>query len=382
VGLRVEIARTLDDVERLRPVWDRLAWGREEAEHEYFVTRLRHRPDALGPFAAFVLRDDDPVAGLAARVEARQLPTAVGYRVLYAPHVRLIQVVDGGIVVAEPVAIHPLLDALRTALARREADAVALPPLPLDSPLLAAFKSLGGRLQHQQFIAPWARRRLVLPDTFEEFVASRSANTRWRIGRDARRIEAELGEELSLRIVSKPDGLEQLVRDADRVAGSTYQRALGAGFSDTPEQRALAQAGLEHGWLRGYLLYRGDEPIAYWLCATHGETILIRTAGFDLDYERLRVGIYLLMRVVEDAIADPTLRVLDFGPGDAAYKQQFSSESHLERNVVVFAPSFRGLRINAARTAILGSGRAARRVLDAAKLTDRVRARWRDRLRK
>ena len=48
------------------------------------------------------------------------------------------------------------------------------------------------------------------------------------------------------------------------------------------------------------------------------------------------------MRVIEDACADPALDVLDFGPGDAAYKQQFSNESREERNVVVFAPTFRG----------------------------------------
>jgi len=50
------------------------------------------------------------------------------------------------------------------------------------------------------------------------------------------------------------------------------------------------------------------------------------------------------MRVIEDACADPSLDVLDFGPGDAAYKRQFSSDSRVERNVVVFAPTFRGRR--------------------------------------
>ena len=378
---RLEIARSFEDADRLRPVWDRVAWEREEAEHDYFLARLRARPDATGPFAVFVLRVDEPVAAVVARAETRRLATAVGYRTVYAPRVRLLQVVDGGIVALDTAALDPLVDALRTELARRGTDAIALPPLRLGSELSSAFESLGGSLQRQRFIAPWTRRRLVLPDTFEEFVASRSPNTRWRIRRDARRIEAELGGELSVRIVHDPDGLELLVRDADRVARATYQRALGAGFSDTPEQRTLARIGLEHGWLRGYLLYRGEQPIAYWICAVHGDTLLIKTAGFDSAYGRLRIGIYLLMRVIEDACSSPSIRVLDFGPGDAAYKQQFSSESWEERNLVVFARTLRGLRINAIRTAILGSARLARKVLDAARLTDRVRSRWRSRLR-
>ena len=110
--------------------------------------------------------------------------------------------------------------------------------------------------------------------------------------------------------------------------------------------------------------------------------MLIRTTGFDARYSEQRVGLYLLMRVIEDAIADPGLTVLDFGPGDAAYKQQFSSESFCEREVVVFAPTWHGLRANALRAPVLGTALVARHLLDAAQLTDRVRSTWRGRLRR
>jgi hypothetical protein len=53
----------------------------------------------------------------------------------------------------------------------------------------------------------------------------------------------------------------------------------------------------------------------------------------------------------------------------------------VERNLVVFAPTFRARRINATRTAILGSARLVRRVVDATRLTARVRSRWKSRLR-
>ena len=219
---------------------------------------------------------------------------------------------------------------------------VVLPPLRIGSDVADALQALGGPLQRQPFAATSARRRLVLPGSFEEFVASRSSNTRWRIRRDARRVP-ELGE-LTVTAIREPSQLEQLFRDADRVARTTYQRAVGAGFADTPEQRELARLGLEHGWVRGHLLYLDGEPIAFWLCSTYRGTMLIRQTGFDAAYAEHRVGLYLLMRVIEDAIGDPEIGVVDFGQGDAAYKQQFSSESWLERELVVFAPTFRGLR--------------------------------------
>jgi CelD/BcsL family acetyltransferase involved in cellulose biosynthesis len=294
----------------------------------------------------------------------------------------MLRIVDGGLVAPVPAAVPPLLAALDAALARGAVEAVTLPALPVDSALFAAVGRLGGPLERQRFLTTWTHRRLVLPGSFDEFLASRSWETRRGIRKTANRLHAKLGDELRVEILRTPDRHEQLVRDLDRVSRGTYQRVLGAGFSGTPEQRALAGVGLELGRLRAYVLYRADEPLAYWLCSTHEGTIFLRTTGFDPAYASHRVGVFLLMHVIEDAIADPELGVLDFGPGDAPYKQQFSSEGRLERSVVVFGPSFRGRRINALRTAILGSGLLARRVLDAGGLTERVRYGWRSRLRR
>jgi CelD/BcsL family acetyltransferase involved in cellulose biosynthesis len=133
--------------------------------------------------------------------------------------------------------------------------------------------------------------------------------------------------------------------------------------------------------VRGYLLYVDTTPVAYWLCSTFRRTMLLRTGGYDAAYARYDVGIYLLMRVIADACLDPELDLLDFGPGDAEYKRQFSNSSWEERNLVLFAPSFRARRINVTRAAILGPARLARRALDATNLTARVKAGWRRRLR-
>jgi hypothetical protein len=379
--LEVRVARTAGELEALRDAWDGLPWEREEAELDHLLARVRLKLDAVAPFGIIVLRDGAPAAGLAARVEERRLATAIGYRTVYAPRVRLLHAIQGGTVASDAAALDALVGALRGVLGRGEVDVVSFPALPVDSPLLGGLAALGGPLQRQRFGRTTERRRLVLRATYEEFVASRSSNTRWRIHRDERRVPEAL-RDLEVAVVREPEQLERLFRDAEAVAAATYQRALGAGFADTPEQRELARLGLERGWLRAYLLYRAGEPIAFWLCSTYRGTMLIRTTGFDPAYAPHRVGFYLLLRAIDDAIADPELEVVDFGQGDAAYKQQLSSESHLERELVVFAPTFRGLRINAVRTPILGGVLLARRVLDAGGLTDRVRTGWRGRLRR
>jgi hypothetical protein len=380
--LRLEIARTVGEVERLAAPWGRLPWDGEQAEHAYVVASARARAGRDRPFALMLFDGEEPVAAAVGRVESRRLETRIGYVRAYAPTVRVLQIVPGGIVAIDTSVLPPLTDALRATLADGEADALAVPALPVETDAFAALAGLGGPFERQRLIPTWTRRRLVLPASFEEFLASRSRKVRAGIRYDTKKLLDAHGDELAVEVFRDGSSLERIVRDLDTVARSTYQRALGAGFADTDERRLLLRVGLEHGWARPYVLYHRGEPIAYWLCSVHHDRITLNTTGYLPAYAPFRVGIYLLMRVIEDACADPALRVLDFGPGRSTYKQHFSSEGYEERNIVVFAPTWRGRRINLTRTAVLGIALLGRRAADSTGLTDRLRSAWRGYLRR
>ena len=87
------------------------------------------------------------------------------------------------------------------------------------------------------------------------------------------------------------------------------------------------------------------------------------------------------MRVIEDAIADERLRLLDFGPGRSVYKQHFSNDGYEERNLLLFAQTFRAQRVRAIRTGVDVVAGGARRALDATGGTQRLKTAWRRRLR-
>ena len=102
--------------------------------------------------------------------------------------------------------------------------------------------------------------------------------------------------------------------------------------------------------------------------------------GLDPAYTNLRVGTYVLMKLVEDLCADPTVDVLDFGFGDADYKRRFGQESWAETDVFVFAARPRArLPSTSPRSAIVGAGDVAASVVGRAGLTDRVKKAWRGR---
>ncbi len=59
--------------------------------------------------------------------------------------------------------------------------------------------------------------------------------------------------------------------------------------------------------------------------------------GFDPAYADLRVGNYVLLRLIADLCADESIDTLDYGFGDAEYKRRFGTRSWLEQDVHVFA---------------------------------------------
>jgi CelD/BcsL family acetyltransferase involved in cellulose biosynthesis len=73
---------------------------------------------------------------------------------------------------------------------------------------------------------------------------------------------------------------------------------------------------------------------------------------------------------------------VDFGIGDAQYKQMLCDASWDEAPLRLFAPTLRGRWLRALLATVDGSARLLRRALDRAGLTQRLKQRWRRRLAK
>lgn len=345
-----DVARTWAEVEALADRWTSTPWRSERAELPYF------RAEGGTPLALF---GED--AALVGRVAPLPLESRIGYLRVHAPTLRTLRVVG---VAGDAAAL------AREAL--HEVDVVAVPALPVES---CEYRSLAP-LDGERFVPPWTRRLLVLPESFDAFLASRSRKVRAGVRYDAKRLESSLDAHVDVIRAWSDDVADAL----ESVARTTYQRRLGVGYS--PARAEVLRVALEHGLARVYLLRDGGRPVAFWLCGVHDDTIRLDTTGYLPDYADRRPGIYLLMRVVEDAIGDPQLRVLDFGPGRSDYKRHFSNDGYQERNLLLFAPTPRAQRARVLRGAVGAVRLGARTALDATGGTQRLKTAWRRRLRR
>jgi CelD/BcsL family acetyltransferase involved in cellulose biosynthesis len=371
------VARSLEQAEAVRPVWETIPFERVDADVDFFSTVVRARPEVVRPHV--IVRDDGAGGVVVARVEDIALTVSFGYRSIARPRVRALTVVPGGVAgVASQRVAQQLTDDLRAVLAEGEADVLVVPGVRTESALFTALESAPFACRGHA-VERTTHRRLSLPPTFDELLASRSRSTRESVKRYTKRLLREHEDDLVLEVFRTPAEAERLFRDLETVAATTYQRGLGVAFADNEEHRSLALLGLDRGWFRAYVLSLAGRPIAFWTGYAYNGVFSIGTPGYDPAFAEHRVGQYVQMRMLEDLCDDPEVDSVDYGFGDAEYKRRFSDESWEEADLVLFAPRLRPVLLNALRSGGTGAALLAKRVLGQERAAE-VKKRWRGRL--
>lgn len=381
MSIRVETARAVDEVGAFRDAWLALGALDVNADLDVFLAMLEARRGALRPHVLLATTDDGPRALLVARIERTTVPARPGYKALYSPEVRALTVVQGGLLGPKDDEVAGLLfEEARRALSRGEADVLRLRRVPVGSELHGLAHSRPSWLTRGRASQPTLRWRLQLPPSLDDVLRAQSTGTRGNHRRYARKLEEEFGDRLSFDVFRDPADLEHVIGACETVSVKTYQHRLGAGFAADPSERRLVELGAERGWLRAYVLSVDRDPVAFWLGLAFRGTFFTGPTGYDPSLAHWRVGTYVLMKMLEDLCADEAVDRVDYGIGGAEYKRHFGSESSLEEDALVFAPSFRGVRVNLTRTAILDAVRVVRSAVARTSLLRRLKRRWRTRL--
>jgi hypothetical protein len=375
----VVIARGVDEIEAMRTSWQRFDLPSVHHDIDFYLAKVRSRPSIVRPHTILLERDGQPEAIAIGRLEERALECRLGFETIYRPRVRVLVVRPGVLLRTEAEeAARAIVAEIIGCLARGEADAASFYGLNVDSHLFRAARELPPRVCRAPFTAQEEHRTLVLSASVDEFLASRSRHARGELRGLDRRLTRKYGERLSVKIFRAREEIDRLFADVDRISTTTYQRALRVAFADTEEQRETIALGLDRGWFRAYVLYLDAEPIAYRSGFVYRGRFTGSKTGYDPTYRSDRVGTYLLVRLIDDLSTDNAVHILDFGYGDSEEKRRFSSSSSHEAHPLIFAPTFTGVRVNLARSAIAAADKLGSRTLEQTGLIQPVK-RWRQR---
>jgi hypothetical protein len=174
------------------------------------------------------------------------------------------------------------------------------------------------------------------PDTPADYWNQFSGKARYKLRRKLKNIEHTVFK------VTRPDDVPQFLRKAGHISQRSWQgRRIGLRVSDSAEERRYHQLLAEHGALRSYVLDTPAGPIAFLRGIQTGDCYVHDEIGFDSEHAKLSPGTILLYHALEDLTANGCPRRLDFGLGDAEYKQHFGNHETRSGPVVAVARRLR-----------------------------------------
>lgn len=367
-------------LERLRERWDACEQHPNSVlDHFLLVSRLA--PGVERPLVWIDSEVDRTRAWAAARLERTHLPLRVGYLSLGHVPVRLLRVIMGGCLGAWDVEqAGRFVDDCDALLRDGRADAVEFRCLAEQSPLWAA---LAHRSRTCGVRAPaWNRHWALTLDGEPGFLMNRmrSKHRAW-IRRKARDLEDSFPRRMQWRWHAPREGVRLLCDQLETVAKTTYQRGLEAGFVNNALTRARLELWARRGALRAMVLEIDGAAQAFWIGTLLHGSFHSAATGYRPELRAFEAGTLMFLRMVDELIREG-VRNIDFGLGDAHYKQRFGDHSWREASALLVAPSLRGWSAGGATALAAAGERAARRIAERTGALDHIKQRWRDRLRR
>ena len=320
------------------------------ADPDYFETAIRGRDDAVRPHVLLLERAGEPRALAVGRVEEITLPCKLGYRTVYAPRVRALTVVYDGLL-GDPSDedTEIVFEELGAALARGEADVLRLRNLEVDSPLHRLATRTPSVLTRQHTSTTSVHWELTLPDSLDELLQSKSSSFRKDARYDERRLAKEFGDPPRSRSTATAPTSIGCLASSRTSARRRTSAALGSP-SATGARPRVDQLAAERGCS---VPTCSDRRRAARVRGRRSRIRALRPGHAGLRPRPWSPGIGTSPDApARRCLRGPSVEVFDFGFGDAFYKA-LGDPKKLEEDVLVFASSPRGVRVNLTRTAVL-----------------------------
>ena len=378
---KIEVARTIAEVERLRPFWVAQPTNRD-GDLDYCMTVVQSGPGVVRPHVITVNRGGQPPAMLIGRLETKALGIRFGYLRLPNPRLRVLTFIDGGVLQGLSAQdSDAVMDSILASLRAGEADVAVMEHLDAAHPLLQRARTSPPALCIDRFPISYTHyaRRLGGGDAV---LATLSANERSNQRRREKRLRQDFAE-VRIDCFHDASDLDRLFNDAEAIARTSYQRGLQVGFADTAQMRRRLAFEAGKGTLRAHILYLDNQPCAFWIASLYRAVLANDFMAFDPAYGKYAPGMYLALNVLEEVRRDPAAGPdpsVDFGVGGGEWKVRLANRQHQACWVAVFAPTAKGIVVNMARTAAAFGDSSIRTVLRRTNLLPRIKRLWRRQL--
>jgi CelD/BcsL family acetyltransferase involved in cellulose biosynthesis len=348
-GLSLRIFRRLDELDALRPGWDRLLNSYPQAttfcSWEWLTSWWRSfgGTDALLVLAAFDSQNE--LAGLAPLAVSRQSFGAF-------PSVRILRFMADGTFDSDnlDMPVRPGFERLFAQVlfrylkaSRSEWDVCELNTLPLSSSLIP-FLANGCTTQKWPYFEHCTESAAIyLPGSWDEYVDSLSNEDGKNIGRYTRRLNSRYHVRISR--CTQHEEIPACLDALFRLHQHRWEEVGEKGSFSSPERRAfykdLSRHLIDRGWLELWSLELDGRIGAVQFAFRFRDRVFQLQEGYDSERSSDRLGVVLRAHVLRRLIAEG-VRVYDFLGGENSYKKRWAAQPGQYRTLRFAVPFSRG----------------------------------------
>jgi len=214
----------------------------------------------------------------------------------------------------------------------------------LDRMLCEAAHANGYRLSRTRYeSAPFT----TLDGTFEDYLSEKSGNFRSNLRRKTKKLENKFA--FTVKVCTGPDEAEQAVQDIIYIDKNSWKEKEGTSISSRKETESLyknlSKNLSEVGWLRIYIMYIEDNPVAFdYGVFFHNNYFMLKTSYIESMSDH-SLGIVLRGKVLED-LFEIGAKEHDFMWGVEHYKMQWSNGLREYDRLIIYNKNLRARSIH------------------------------------
>lgn len=341
----------LHELETLRLIWK--SWpGTRESDLDFFSSVVRSRGGGCRPHVIVLIRNKTPDAILVGLRERRKMPFKFGGFPICQREFNVLEFVYGGLRGnASEDNSNALVREVIRSLEAGDGDLALWERLDVQSPLYKCaleLPSLALRDHSRCLIDHWWLRHL--PKALDALFMSKGGSQRSKLRRKYMSVLNRLAGEVQIRCFRSPADLGPAISDMEEIASKSDKRRLfGVGFFDTPQIRQQMALAAEKGWLRIYILYIQEKPVAFWMGTLYDRCLQGDHVGYDAAWRKFSPGIFLFLNILNE-LRDEDIKTVYVGYGRGQLQQCFGDLRKVESQVQIYAPTMCGLESNLLRT--------------------------------
>lgn len=174
----------------------------------------------------------------------------------------------------------------------------------------------------------YERYTIDLGGTFDEYLQKFSSKSRSTLKRKVRKFTEHCGGTLRCEAYRRADEMETFHRLGRKVSVGTYQeQLLHAGLpAEDSFRNEMKELASQEG-VRAFILFDGDQPVAYLYCPVTDDVLQYAYLGYDPEYRPWSPGTVLQYCALESLFAEGRFKTFDFGEGEAPHKIFFATSS-------------------------------------------------------